>query len=277
MYQDACAASRMLYAGLVSGGETLLLPEAQRFFTEHSPRAWLPSAAASLGYGDDVIDSLAAWRPRGGAAYVRTVRRRMQKVQADVASKLRVSGNLDDWLDEESEGAKLSLILQKAGVAKATIEQQLTLLLTECLPSRVHVGGDLPLESGSGLEASSSDEASEATVGGSPDGLVNASVAVADASAEKDSEDEAEPAEGDYVVSISNKKGFRRLHLVGACHRRPGVHYAIWVLLGREMPDSSVYDESCKDCWRGKAAGGRAESSKSSSTDSGAEASEPAT
>ena len=101
-------------------------------------------------------------------------------------------------------------------------------------------------------------------------------MAVADASAEKDGEDEAEPAEGAYVVSISSKKGFRRLHLVGACHRRPGVHYAIWVLLGREMPDSSVYDESCKDCWRGKAAGGRAESSESSSTDSGAEAGEPA-
>ena len=89
------------------------------------------------------------------------------------------------------------------------------------------------------------------------------------------SEDEPEPAEGDYVISISDKKGFRRLHLVGACYRRPGEHYACWARLGRSMPEPSLYDETCRDCWRGKTMGSRAESSESSSTELGSEVDEP--
>lgn len=56
---------------------------------------------------------------------------------------------------------------------------------------------------------------------------------------------------GQYVVSIQGKSGFRRLHLVGACFRVPGVDYLQYELLGQNLPATSTYHASCRNCWPG--------------------------
>ena len=60
-----------------------------------------------------------------------------------------------------------------------------------------------------------------------------------------------ENAMGKYVVSIQGKSGFRRLHLVGACFRVPGVDYLRYELLGQDIPATSTYHASCRSCWPG--------------------------
>ena len=60
-----------------------------------------------------------------------------------------------------------------------------------------------------------------------------------------------ESAMGQYVVSIQGKSGFRRLHLVGACFRVPGVDYLQYELLGPNLPSPSAYHASCRNCWPG--------------------------
>ena len=39
-----------------------------------------------------------------------------------------------------------------------------------------------------------------------------------------------------YVVSVSRKQGFRRLHLLGACQRVPGLSYRDFEEYGLERP-----------------------------------------
>jgi len=58
-----------------------------------------------------------------------------------------------------------------------------------------------------------------------------------------------ENATGQYLVSIQGKSGFRRLHLVGACFRVPGVDYLQYELLGQNLPATSTYHASCRNCW----------------------------
>ncbi len=53
-----------------------------------------------------------------------------------------------------------------------------------------------------------------------------------------------------YVVSISGKRLFRRLHRLGGCHRVPGVDYREFELLGVDFPPSTAYDGHCAQCWR---------------------------
>ncbi len=57
-----------------------------------------------------------------------------------------------------------------------------------------------------------------------------------------------------YVVSVSGKKGLRRLHRWGWCHRVPGVDYRKFVEYGDRCPGADLYDDFCHQCWRG---GGR--------------------
>jgi len=53
-----------------------------------------------------------------------------------------------------------------------------------------------------------------------------------------------------FVVSIA-KSGWRRLHRLGGCARHPGVHYLNYEVLGLDRPDVSMYDDFCRQCWRG--------------------------
>eukprot|EP00974_Lingulodinium_polyedra_P115042 11141213-Lingulodinium_polyedra.AAC.1 len=47
-------------------GGRLLLGPVTSFFTEHTPRNWLPSQAALLGFGPEHIDRLGGWRVTAG-------------------------------------------------------------------------------------------------------------------------------------------------------------------------------------------------------------------
>ncbi len=59
---------------------------------------------------------------------------------------------------------------------------------------------------------------------------------------------EHHPTSG-YVVAISQKKGLRRLHHIGACRRRPGHHYINYEGYGDSCPAAELYDAYCKRCW----------------------------
>ena len=75
-----------------------------------------------------------------------------------------------------------------------------------------------------------------------------------------------------YVVSISRRTAFRRLHLLGACRRVPGVDYALYELLGEELPAPEQYHDHCHACWaRGRGPEGSEDSSASSSEPSDAQ------
>jgi hypothetical protein len=55
--------------------------------------------------------------------------------------------------------------------------------------------------------------------------------------------------EDDYVVSISDKRRQTRIHRVGWCYRKPGVHYGEWRRLTPDQVTAGSYDMYCKDCF----------------------------
>lgn len=57
------------------------------------------------------------------------------------------------------------------------------------------------------------------------------------------------PGLGDFVVCIRRSSKRRTLHLVGACHRRPGVNYDDYKNHGSERPAAAHYTVVCKQCW----------------------------
>ena len=62
---------------------------------------------------------------------------------------------------------------------------------------------------------------------------------------EKNDIPEAKPKEGDWVVSAARTNW---LHIVGACHRVPGVHYARWSVVKDPVPPSA-YKGACRRCF----------------------------
>ena len=57
-----------------------------------------------------------------------------------------------------------------------------------------------------------------------------------------------------FVISISKRLGFRRLHRLQGCNRIPGVHYINYEGPMDTLPSNDAYDASCKDCWPKKGA-----------------------
>ena len=70
---------------------------------------------------------------------------------------------------------------------------------------------------------------------------------------------------GGYVVAIT--RGFRRLHLLGACPRVPGIDYHDFEEYGMERPEVTEYDDYCKSCWGTLGAGPDEESDLESASD----------
>ena len=52
-----------------------------------------------------------------------------------------------------------------------------------------------------------------------------------------------------YVVSLS-RSDWRRVHRIGGCTRRPGVHYLRFELVGDDKPKPEDYDDFCRQCWK---------------------------
>ena len=60
-----------------------------------------------------------------------------------------------------------------------------------------------------------------------------------------------------YVVSISARGTFRRLHFAGSCWRVPGLHYLNYEVWGEDVPTDC--HARCRDCFPAEEAEVRAE------------------
>jgi len=100
-YTQAAAATRALHRHLQGPGGLSLLPSAQAaaYWTEHTPRNYLPSAAALMEFPSEWIDGLGCWSPTGSKAYVRTTQARAKIMQDRVATALRGPGAMEFFED----------------------------------------------------------------------------------------------------------------------------------------------------------------------------------
>ena len=55
-----------------------------------------------------------------------------------------------------------------------------------------------------------------------------------------------------FVVSIRKDDLHRKLHFLGSCFRKPGVHYRHFRILGDIMPSELDVDSKCAQCFPGE-------------------------
>ena len=251
-YSDACCFSRALFSTLATDeGEATLHPEALSYWTEHSDRAGLDSHLAALGVSSDLRRFVGRWAPQGSEdSYVRTAVRVVENLQRYAADHGRVSlAGGADFFGEEHLLEQLRDFLSAGGMSWEEAQAQMDRLKVADYEADNHPRGGIstaglwqkpllqpatPIQSVSSAGVIAVDEAED---------LVAAAEAAEDdqeldqvdehqgqkeleaAVATREAGERAPPLGDGYVVSISHKGRFRRLHWSGGCWRIPGVHY----------------------------------------------------
>ena len=242
----------------VPSDQLILLPGAQVLWSEHSERGDLPTWTTHLGYGKWERDCLGRWRPEGSDQYLRQMEIAVRRVQRAVAAAARQGLGRKDTLGEADALDDVVRRLRARDYPEDDISQLRarlgSALLPPSYPSEVH---DITEEDGGATPAAQA--ASPTEVGGGPlpeeppalaEDLFEFAAAELEVSTPPGSP--RVPAEvidytGHYVVSVSARTRFRRLHCVGQCWRRPGQDYKEFELV--EDLSADRYDAICKDCW----------------------------
>ncbi len=239
-------------------------PDVASFVTPHSFRAFLPSLAAAVGAPPEWLGWLSAWKAKGAEAYVRTSRQRTVVLQATAARIARDFLDGGDPLGEHELLDDLEKHLVERGVAGEERKRAREMLTSYPWPPVTELLWD------AGKDQDKADEGDRSEHEGA-----RASDDLSQKGGSETQAMEPEPPEvprigTGYVVSVSGKRGLRRLHRWGWCHRVPGVDYRRFVEFGDRCPEPHAYDDYCHQCWRGDArptAGAEAEEDQSVATE----------
>ena len=256
-YSGSAALSKKLYTQLrvpvynledqswKQSSERLLLPGMASFWTEHSPRAVMPSSAQLLGISKEIRDCLGRWSPTGADDYARGYRLAVGKVQCSVLEAVLAG---DDRLAEHEV---LDRISQAADIG--TFNEDQARRFRDFLEYRVE-GFAKELAKARKVEA---DPISEAC--SSIDLLRDLEVPV---------EVPCKPERAGmkklkFLIVYSRNRRSAKLHRIGGCE---------WSRLTLndsqefESVNSKMYNVRCKLCWPpGKVETGNASSSEDSS------------
>ena len=83
------------------------LPEAHRFWTEHSDKCTIPSLAGCLSeINVDWINDLGRWGLKMSQTYIRTHLRRVAEIQRTIAFAVWKSTNVVEQFNERGAGAQ---------------------------------------------------------------------------------------------------------------------------------------------------------------------------
>jgi hypothetical protein len=248
-YAEAAACSQALFSELRApagddpfGGpgpgpaERLFTPGRGTFWTEHAERNAMPSAAAAEHKSADLIGRLGRWGADCKEGYVRTTRVIVMRFQRELAQKLRRLRGGDDFLGEEAVLEDFAGYCGEKGFDREEIDAAFGRL--RWFAKGRAAGGSLTPDLGApeGPEEAPTEVAT-------PDGK---EADLADSGAEEAALTEAQG----YVVSVTGRRQWRRLHYVGRCWRIPGRDYRHAILHGELAPDAASYDAVCRACWK---------------------------
>ncbi len=263
-YAEAAGWSRALLKrfGLAVGMTAQSAEWMAHHYTEHSERGCLPTIGMAMGLTEDYLKPLGGWGATSAQRHMKAAIARMIAIQDEVALRLRKQWGRVDQHGEGHQIAALARHLREQGLPKGQAEQQAAL-------NRITMGASTPMEQGTRDDHDEHAEPKAAT--GAAHGIqVGTAARGASSSGIHDTTNPAPvttqtdlrhldalpESERGYVISVSSKTGYRRLHYLGACCRVPGVHYVQYELYGRETPKEGDYDDHCRQCWPPRAAAG---------------------
>ena len=249
-YGTAYGASHVTYAEAVAGSsKTLALLEGyngrlipsgwERFWSEHSERATLPSGLAALGVDKSDRDLLGRWCPEGSDVYVRTYNAIVKKMQKRIVVVLRSETAYGD-LDEGSILEELKVWLHE----KWTVPEDQADRVVEAWKEKIGAKGIRPAPIQLSDEDTTIYDGSQSEKEGS--GTANKG-----AKRRRMSEALEEEREGGYVV-VYRRAGRGTLHRLG--------EKGCWMARKRaflrsethkDLPEPEEYTLRCKLCWSG--------------------------
>jgi hypothetical protein len=271
-YQDRALYGRALLVDLAPtlsvGAPVKFLeawPRAAGYWTEHSERNFLPTVAAALGFDKNKRDYIGRWKPGAQSDdYVRSTRQILDKLQSEVARRLRAEPHFIDELDIR---VGMEKYLCRFGVEQDTVDELIAAISqapgvqAPAAASSTYANGGGDTESSDGF--GSDDDPTP--IGGSP-------------ITSDHGQDAAEDVDADlpYWLCHTRNRQHRCLHRVGGCHLSPGVH-AIpldFEYLSALQVGTRIYDAKCKRCFPVQD-NARTASASSSSASEGSSSDEP--
>ena len=252
-YAEAVSGSARTMA-LLEGYKGRLIPSGwERFWSEHSERATLPSGLAALGVEKGDRDYLGRWCPEGSDVYVRTYNAIVRKMQRKLVSVLRGETAYED-LDEGSILEELKAWLTE----KWTVPEDQAESVVEAWKDQIGAKGRpqavIPLSED---DTTIYDDSQSDKGGDEP--------AQKDPKKRKIGDPLEEEREGNYVV-VYRRAGQGTLHRLGSkgCWMAKK-RYFVSSEVHENMPEPEVYTLRCKLCWGG--GGGQLSESTSDSHD----------
>ena len=236
-HSDALAADTLLLSTLrdpfhrndIPGGFLLLRKVAVNFFTEHSYRSFLPTAAGCMGFlGKDGsnLDLVGCWKATGGQAYVRAHRHRALIVQRSLR-RLIENGTACHTIDEEESVFELKRWLLAQGLPEVQVDAQCRAL---------HLSATfIPVSAGPGVVLKTE-----------PPALMEPPAKGSKASRRLEALKSLKP--GFYLAHLRYRKGSGTLHQLHSCFRVPGVDYVDYTFMGAIKPALSKNDAVCSYC-----------------------------
>lgn len=252
---------RHVMDGWEAKGPLLLLPDGlASFFTGHTPRNFLASVAAVLGYSKDMRAYLGRWTMGMSASeeYIRTSRQVVYKIQKSVNRSI-VEGREEQYFEDEAIDA-LCEAAERSGANPNRIRKRHTVMNN--LYGRHCIGGLYPT-----MAVQDDDWFLLQNPEADDDQLLEervqtTKVPVHDDEKEKDHQ---------YFVTISRRTGHRRLHLMG-CFVKPSNCSEVRLF---NQVSNEDFDSTCRSCKRkmldrlGKVAQDDSSSTASSSSTDG--------
>ena len=238
----------------------LLLPDGlESFFSGHSPRNFLTSIAAAIGYSRDERAFLGRWTMgmTSSEEYVRTARQVVFRIQKSVNRAL-VEGRDDDPYFEDEALQKLCDSAEAAGANPNRIKKRHTVMSN--WTGRYCLGGAYPT-----LEVFDDDWQDP---GDTEEGQAVLAESVAKISAAK----QVDQSSSKYFITISRRSALRRLHLTG-CFVKPDRCSEVQYVDEVTGDDFDAICQACKrkmlaECGKDDA-GDSSPTASSSSTESG--------
>ena len=238
-YAEASAGSARALA-MLEGYNGRLIPDGwERFWSEHSERATLPSGLAALGVEKSDRDLLGRWCPEGSDVYVRTYNAIVRKMQNKMVKVLR-GANVYGELDEGAVMEELKVWLHE----KWTVQEDLAEQVVEAWKDRLGVKG-MPRAT---VQISDDDTT---IYDGSQSEKDDGEKSTRDPKKRKASEPLEEERDGNFVV-VYRRAGRGTLHRLGdkgcwMAKRRFFVRSEVH----KELPQPEEYTLRCKLCWSG--------------------------
>ena len=126
-YEAASTVQTRIFLTLHVGVELLFRHKAAKYWTPHSPRNFLPSAAAALNVPKADRDMLGGWAAEESERYARVSKCRITSVQQQVARTF-ADASSSDPLSELQSLEDFSAFLKREGVSEAECSRYLNLL-----------------------------------------------------------------------------------------------------------------------------------------------------